>query len=84
MRKIRRVCMTLALAVLLAGMTACGNNTTNDTGNGNTNTESDMGQTDNRNDVNTTEMPSNDNVNDVTEVYPCFFGYLPFRLPTAA
>ena len=67
MRKIRRVCMTLALAVLLAGMTACGNNTTNDTGNGNTNTESDMGQTDNRNDVNTTEMPSNDNVNDVTE-----------------
>ena len=26
-----------------------------------------MGQTDNRNDVNTTEMPSNDNVNDVTE-----------------
>ena len=50
MRKIRRVCMTLALAVLLAGMTACGNNTTNDTGNGNTNTESDMGQTDNRND----------------------------------
>ena len=45
MRKIRRVCMTLALAVLLAGMTACGNNTTNDTGNGNTNTESDMGQT---------------------------------------
>ena len=59
--------MTLALAVLLAGMTACGNNTTNDTGNGNTNTESDMGQTDNRNDVNTTEMPSNDNVNDVTE-----------------
>ena len=51
MRKIRRVCMTLALAVLLAGMTACGNNTTNDTGNGNTNTESDMGQTDNRNDV---------------------------------
>ena len=43
MRKIRRVCMTLALAVLLAGMTACGNNTTNDTGNGNTNTESDMG-----------------------------------------
>lgn len=67
MRKIRRVCMTLALAVLLAGMTACGNNTTNDTGNGNTNTESDMGQTDNRNDVHTTEMPSNDNVNDVTE-----------------
>ena len=67
MRKIRRVYMTLALAVLLAGMTACGNNTTNDTGNGNTNTESDMGQTDNRNDVNTTEMPSNDNVNDVTE-----------------
>lgn len=67
MKKIRRVCMTLALAVLLAGMTACGNNTTNDTGNGNTNTESDMGQTDNRNDVNTTEMPSNDNVNDVTE-----------------
>ena len=60
MRKIRRVCMTLALAVLLAGMTACGNNTTNDTGNGNTNTESDMGQTDNRNDVHTTEMPSND------------------------
>ena len=58
MRKIRRVYMTLALAVLLAGMTACGNNT---------NTESDMGQTDNRNDVNTTEMPSNDNVNDVTE-----------------
>ena len=45
MRKIRRVYMTLALAVLLAGMTACGNNTTNDTGNGNTNTESDMGQT---------------------------------------
>ena len=44
MRKIRRVYMTLALAVLLAGMTACGNNTTNDTGNGNTNTESDMGQ----------------------------------------
>ena len=41
MRKIRRVYMTLALAVLLAGMTACGNNTTNDTGNGNTNTESD-------------------------------------------
>ena len=40
MRKIRRVYMTLALAVLLAGMTACGNNTTNDTGNGNTNTES--------------------------------------------
>ena len=38
MRKIRRVYMTLALAVLLAGMTACGNNTTNDTGNGNTNT----------------------------------------------
>ena len=67
MRKIRRVCMTLALAVLLAGMTACGNNNTNDTGNGNTNTESDMGQTDNRNDVNTTEMPSNDNANDVTE-----------------
>ena len=32
MRKIRRVYMTLALAVLLAGMTACGNNTTNDTG----------------------------------------------------
>ena len=70
MRKIRRVYMTLALAVLLAGMTACGNNTTNDTGNGNTNTESDMGQTDNRNDVNTTEMPSNDNVNDVTEGMP--------------
>ena len=67
MRKIRRVYMTLALAVLLAGMTACGNNTTNDTGNGNTNTESDMGQTDNRNDVHTTEMPSNDNVNDETE-----------------
>lgn len=67
MRKIRKVCMTLALAGLLAVMTACGNNTTNDTGNGNTNTESDMGQTDNRNDVNTTEMPANDNVNDVTE-----------------
>lgn len=67
MRKIRKVCMTLALAGLLAGMTACGNNTTNDAGNGNTNTESDMGQTDNRNDVNTTEMPANDNVNDVTE-----------------
>ena len=67
MRKIRKVCMTLALAGLLAGMTACGNNTTNDTGNGNTNTESDMGQTDNRNDVNTTEMPANDNVNDVAE-----------------
>ena len=66
MRKIRRVCMTLALAVLLAGMTACGNNTTNDTGNGNTNTESDMGQTDNRNDVHTTEMPSNDAAEDVT------------------
>ena len=32
MRKIRRVCMTLALAGLLAGMTACGNNTTNDAG----------------------------------------------------
>ena len=48
MRKIRRVYMTLALAVLLAGMTACGNNTTNDTGNGNTNTESDMGQTEKR------------------------------------
>lgn len=67
MRKIRKMCMMLALAGLLAGMTACGNNTTNDTGNGNTNAESDMGQTDNRNDVNTTEMPANDNVNDVTE-----------------
>ena len=67
MRKIRRVYMTLALAVLLAGMTACGNNTTNDTGNGNTNTESDMGQTDNRNDVNTTVLLSNDNVIDVME-----------------
>ena len=43
MKKIRKVYMMLALAVLLAGMTACGNNTTNDTGNGNTNTESDMG-----------------------------------------
>ena len=47
MRKIRRANMTLALAVLLAVMTACGINTTNDTGNGNTITESDMGQTDN-------------------------------------
>lgn len=67
MKKIRNVCMTLALAGLLTGMTACGNNTTND--NGNVNTESNMGQTDTGNGAatNPTEMPANDNVNDVTE-----------------
>lgn len=67
MRKIKKVCMVLALTGLLAGMTACGNHTTNDAGNDNANTESDMGQTNDGNDVNTTEMPANDNVNDVTE-----------------